>query len=144
MIATTLTKRTTMCYPSIRSRMGRELREGGFGTQNLLNVLITGAILFIGHCHVNTDVRGIGEDFVRGHGTFANMPDLSMANFHYGVTHGLNVEAMTDLCASTGAVNMGVHRGHLYVMFKWMVSSERPSTRQRVAFNDTNVYCMFA
>jgi len=113
--------------------MGRELREGGFGVQNMLKVLIVGAIMFIGHVHVSTDVRGLGADFARGHGTLANVPDLPMSYFHYGVTHGLNVEAMTDLCASTGVINMGVHRGHLYVMFKWLVSMERPKMQQRVA-----------
>jgi len=122
----------TMCYPNIRSRMVRELRDGGFGVQNLLNVLIVGAIMFMGHVHVSTDVRGLGADFARGHGTLANLPDLSMANFHYGVTNGLNVEAMTELCASTGVINMGVHRGHLYVMFKWMVSMERSNMQQHV------------
>jgi hypothetical protein len=120
--------------------MGRELRAGGFGLQNLLNVLIVGAIMFIGQCHVNTDVRGLGPDFARGHGTLPNAPDLSMANFHYGVTHGLNVEDMTDLCASTGVVNMGVHRGHLYVMFKWMVSSKSHPAGNSIALSTVLMY----
>lgn len=113
-----------MSLSQIRHRMSRELRKGGGRPQNLLAVVVMGAIMFMGYVHIHGDVQSLGADFVRGHGMLTGSVDLPMSAYNYAVTTGgLNSAYMEGLCASTGAVNIGVYRGHLYIMYKWMVSA---------------------
>jgi hypothetical protein len=103
---------------AIKDRMSHELRKCGFGLANLITVLITGAIGVIGY---SANASNLGKDYKRGHDTLT-ASDLSMVDYDFAIKRGgLCEERMTDLCASTGAVNIGVYRGHLYIMYKWLV-----------------------
>lgn len=106
---------------AIRDRASSELHAKGYGFRNLSMVLIHAAIGVMGHAF---NVMGLGADYKRGHGVLIGV-DLPMADFTFATTTGgLCPESMTDLCASTGAVNLGVYRGHLYIMYKWLVRIE--------------------
>lgn len=106
---------------AIRDRASSELHAKGYGFRNLSMVLIHAAIGVMGHA---CNVVGLGADYKRGHGALTGA-DLPMADFTFATTTGgLCTESMTDLCASTGAVNIGVYRGHLYIMYKWLVRIE--------------------
>jgi hypothetical protein len=110
---------------AIKERMSRELWEGGFRLANLIAVLVAGAIGVMGH---SGNVLGLGEDYKRGHDTLATS-DQSMVDYDFAIKHGgLCEERMSDLCASTGVVNIGVYRGQLYVMYKWLVRIRAPET----------------
>lgn len=103
--------------------MERGLHEGGYGTPNLLLVIVIAAVRLLRHCHAGASVLALGCDYVRGHGSLAGLVDLPMSAFNYAVTTGgLCKEYLTGLCASTGVVNIGVYRGSMYVLYKWMVS----------------------
>lgn len=111
-----------MAMSRIRERMGRDLRQGGTGIVNTLAVIITGAILIVGHVHNNNNVTSLGADFARGHEMLPGSIDLPMGSFQHAISTGwLNEQHGTALCASTGAVNLGVHGGHLYLLYKWLV-----------------------
>lgn len=113
----------TMSMQQIKDRMARELVIGGHGVQNLLSVIITSAILLMGHVHMHGNVESLGADFARGHGVLLGKLDLPLASFDHAVTIGGVEKAYLDsLCASTGAVNLGIHSGHIYIMQKWLVS----------------------
>jgi len=103
---------------AIKERASRELHALGLGAANLIAVLVAGAIGVMGH---SGNVLGLGEDYKRGHDTLAT-PDQSMVDYDFAIKRGgLCEERMSDLCASTGIVNIGVYRGRLYVMYKWLV-----------------------
>jgi hypothetical protein len=104
--------------------MKRGLLDGGFGASNLLLVMVTVAVRLLRHCHEGASVLALGSDYKRGHGSLTGLADLPMSAFNYAVTAGgLCKEHMTSLCASTGVVNIGVYRGSMYILYKWMVSS---------------------
>jgi hypothetical protein len=110
---------------AIRDRACSELRVKGYGFRNLSMVLIHAAIGIMGHA---CNVVGLRADYKRGHGVLTGA-DLPMADFEFATTTGgLCVETMTNLCASTGAVNLGVYRGRLYIMYKWLVRIEAVAT----------------
>lgn len=111
-----------MAMSQIRQRMVHDLAERGAGIVNILAVIITGAILIVGHVHNNNNPTSLGADFARGHEMLPGSIDLPMGSFQHAITTGwLNEQHATSLCASTGAVNIGVHGGHLYLLYKWLV-----------------------
>ena len=108
---------------AIRDRASRELHALGLGAANIISVLVAGAIGVMGH---SCNVFGLGEDYKRGHDTLP-APDQSMVDYDFAIKRGgLCEERMSDLCSSTGVVNIGVYRGHLYVMYKWLVRIGAP------------------
>lgn len=114
---------------AIRDRASRELHAFGFGAANVIAVLVAGAIGVMGH---SGTVSSLGEDYKRGHDSLP-APEQSMVDYDFAITRGgLCKERMSDLCASTGVVNIGVYRGHLYVMYKWLVRIGAPEMSHNV------------